>query len=309
MRTILVMLKKERRKKYVMYRARKLLRKLFTPVSIMLIPHDSKRTINFKLPSIGIISSVILWLVGTVYVISAAVGTVEYYRMKNKLNVYSARFMELQSTMVTLKNAQSEFERLLSFKSKNKILENIDSKAPAKVAAYDEGSMDMDVLQAQIKKTIESVDAIKDFLKEQKDVYIATPRGWPVDGRVTSEFGPRANPRDGSPEFHSGLDISVPPGTPVRVTADGIVSFAGWSTGSGNLVAVEHGFGNSTLYAHNTSIAVKVGQKVKRGDIISYSGSTGDSTGPHVHYEVRHNGKAVNPREFIMEAKNVHKQK
>ncbi len=305
MHTILVLLKKERRKKYAMYKAKRLLKKLFTPVSIMLIPHDSKRTINFKLPSIGIIFSVFLWFVGTVYIISAAVGTVEYYRMKDKLSFYTARFSELQSTMTTLKNTEAEFERLLSFKSKDKILENVDSK----VTAHDEGSIDMDLLQEQIKKTIENVGAIKDFLKGQKDIYVATPKGWPVDGRVTSEFGPRENPRDGSPEFHSGLDISVPAGTPVRVTADGIVSFAGWSTGSGNLVVIEHGFGNATFYAHNTSIAVKVGEKVRRGDIISHSGSTGDSTGPHVHYEVRHNGKAINPREFIMEAKNVHKQK
>lgn len=306
MHTALALLKKERRKKYVMYKVKRFLKKLFTPVSIMLIPHDSKQTINFKLPSIGIVASVILWLVGTVYVISAAVGTVEYYRMKNRLNFYTERFTELQSTIITLKNAQAEFERLLSFRSKNKILENVDSKATGKVAAYDEGSIDMDLLQKQINATIQNIDAIRDFLKEQKDVYVATPKGWPVNGRVTSEFGPRENPRDGSPEFHSGIDISVPSGTAVHATANGIVSFAGWSSGSGNLVVVEHGFGNATFYAHNTSIAVKVGQKVKRGDILSYSGSTGDSTGPHVHYEVRHNGKAVNPRQFIMEADNVH---
>lgn len=282
-----------------------LLRKLFTPVSIMLIPHDSKRTINFKLPSIGIVASVILWIVGSVYVISIAVSTVEYYQMKSKLSFYTAQFTQLQSTIASLKKAELEFERLLSFGTKNKILENVDTK----MTAHDTGSIDMDLLQEQIRKTVESVGAIKDFLKGQKDIYVATPRGWPIEGRVTSEFGPRENPKDGSPEFHSGLDISAPDGTPVRATADGIVSFAGWSRGSGNLVVLEHGFSYSTCYAHNSSIIVSVGKKVHRGDIISYSGSTGDSTGPHLHYEVRHDGKAVNPREFIMEARNVHKEK
>jgi len=288
-----------------MHKVKRLLRKLFTPVTIMLIPHDSKGTINFKLPSIGIVSSVILWIVGSVYVISAAVSTVEYYQMKTKLSFYTAQFTQLESTIVTLKKAESEFQRLLAFGTKNKILENVDTK----VTAHDTGSIDMDILQEQIRKTVESVGAIKDFLKDQKDIYVATPRGWPIDGRVTSEFGPRENPRDGSPEFHSGLDISAPDGTPVRATADGIVSFAGWSRGSGNLVVLEHGFSYATCYAHNSSVTVSVGKKVRRGDIISYSGSTGDSTGPHLHYEVRHDGKAVNPREFIMEARNVQKEK
>jgi len=288
-----------------MHKAKILLRRLFTPVSIMLIPHDSKRTLNFKLPSIGIVASVILWIVGSVYVISIAVSTVEYYQMKSKLSFYTTQFTQLQSTITSLKKAEAEFERLLSFGTKNKILENVDTK----MTAHDTGSIDMDLLQEQIRKTVESVGAIKDFLKGQKDIYVATPRGWPIDGRVTSEYGPRENPRDGSPEFHSGIDISARDGTPVRATADGIVSFAGWSKGSGNLVVLEHGFSYSTCYAHNSSIIVSVGKKVRRGDIISYSGSTGDSTGPHLHYEVRHDGKAVNPREFIMEARNVHKEK
>jgi len=234
-----------------------------------------------------------------------AVNTAEYKKMKSKLNFYTSQFTELESTMMTIKKAEIEFSKLLSLGDRNKILENVD----VRITTHDVGSIDMNLLQAQIKKTIESVDTIKDYLKEQKDIYMATPRGWPVNGRVTSEFGPRENPKDGTPEFHSGIDISAPKDSKVSVTADGIVSFAGWSKGSGNLVVVEHGFGYSTFYAHNSSLLVSVGQKVKRGDHISYSGSTGDSTGPHVHYEVRHNGKAVNPREFIMEASNVYKEK
>lgn len=305
MRSISALLKKEVRIRSGMYKLRRFVRKFFTPVTIMLIPHDSGRSINFKLPSIGVVLSVLFWVAGSVYVISMAINTAEYHRMKSQLNFYTAQFTELESTIRTLKTAESEFTRLLSFGSKNKILENVDTK----VTDHDTGSIDMDILQEQIKKTIEHVDAIKDFLKDQKNIYMATPRGWPINGRVTSEFGPRENPRDGSPEFHSGIDISVPVDSRVRATADGIVSFAGWSKGSGNLVVIEHGFGYSTCYAHNTSLMVSVGQKVKRGDFISYSGSTGDSTGPHVHYEVRHNGKAVNPREFIMEASNVYEEK
>lgn len=269
----------------------------------MLIPHDTKRTINLKLPSIGVISSVILWLVGSIYVVSIAIDTIEYYNMKSKLNFYTTQFVELKSTISTLKKAETEFKRLLSFGSKEKILENVDTK----VSIHDAGSLDMDLLRDQIKNTIDKVAAIKDFLKDQKDIYISTPKGWPTIGRVTSEFGNRENPKHGGQEFHSGLDVSVSPGTPVKATADGIVSFAGWSAGNGNLVVIEHGFGYSTFYAHSSSINVRVGQKVKRGEVISHSGSTGNSTGPHLHYEVWHNGKAVNPMMFIKEAKNVSK--
>ncbi|MFZ5996086.1 MAG: M23 family metallopeptidase [Nitrospirota bacterium] len=284
-----------------MYKVKRLFKKLFTPVSIMMIPHDSNRTINIKLPSIGIVASVILWMIGTVYVISMAVNTMEYYKMKHTLNFYTAQFSELKSTLLTLKKTQSELANLVSFKNKEQILENFDTK----VTTHDAGNVDMDILKDQIRKTIDSVSTIKEFLKEERDIYMATPKGWPLKGRLTSDFGTRENPHYGGSEFHSGMDIAVPKGTPVHATADGVVSFAGWSGGNGNLVVLEHGHGFSTFYAHNSSIGVKVGQRVKRGDVVSYVGSTGNSTGPHLHYEVWHKGRAVNPRKYIAEAKNV----
>jgi murein DD-endopeptidase MepM/ murein hydrolase activator NlpD len=285
---------------YAMYKLKRFFKRLFTPVTIMLIPHDGKSSINIKVPSIGVVTSVILWLVGSIYVLSIAVDTMKYYDMKNKLNFYAGQFIELKSTISTLKKAESDFKRLLTLGNRDKILENVDSK----ITMHDAGSIDdMEALKNQIKNTMETVSDIKDFLKEQKNVYVSTPKGWPVLGRITSDFGNRESPRHGGIEFHSAIDISVPTGTPVRATADGIVTFAGWSGGNGNLVAVEHGLGYSTFYAHNTSNAVRVGQRIKRGDIISYSGSTGNSTGPHLHYEVWHNGKAVNPMEFVKEAK------
>ncbi len=103
----------------------------------------------------------------------------------------------------------------------------------------------------------------------------------------------------GKPNFHTGTDISVPHGTHVKATADGIVSFSGWTAGSGNTVVVEHGYGFSTAYAHNQRNLVKVGQRVKRRDAIAVSGSTGVSTGPHVHYEIWKNGHHVDPAAYL----------
>ncbi|MFO0753664.1 MAG: M23 family metallopeptidase [Thermodesulfovibrionales bacterium] len=288
-----------------MFRIRRFVRRLFTPVTILMIPHDSNRTVNIRLPSIGIVLSVLVWLAGSVYIISAAVETREYHRMKSRLGYYAFQFAQLKSTMTTLKKAEEEFQRLLSFKSRHEILENVDKG----MVLADAGSVDMEVLKEQIRKRVESVSAIKDFLREQRDVYMATPRGWPLAGRVTSEFGFRENPSRGGREFHSGLDISTAAGTPVRATAEGVVSFAGWSAGNGNLVVIEHGFGFSTFYAHNSSTVAGVGKRVKRGDIVAYSGSTGNSTGPHLHYEVWHEGKAVDPRGSIREAEYVSGEK
>jgi len=267
------------------------LKKAFTPVTIMLIPHSKTRPVNFKVPFVGMFTTVVLCCFGIVYVLSIAVDTFEYYRMKDKLNYYSQQFLELNKTMTALKKAENEFKRLFSLKSREKVLENLDTS--------DSGSIDMENLKHQIKSTVESVGEIKDYLRTQRDIYVATPKGSPVLGKISSHYGQREHPRSGEENFHSGIDLSSSPGNPVKATADGIVSFSGWSGGSGNLIVLEHGHGFSTFYAHNRSIPVKVAKKVKRGDIIGYVGSTGNSTGPHVHYEIWKDGKPINPANYL----------
>jgi murein DD-endopeptidase MepM/ murein hydrolase activator NlpD len=135
-------------------------------------------------------------------------------------------------------------------------------------------------------------------LRIQKDIYVATPRGFPVPGKITSCFGNRIDPISGEMELHSGIDISANLGSPIKATADGVVSHSGWTQKSGFVVVLEHGSGFTTVYAHNKANTVKVGQKVERGDIIGYVGSTGKSTGPHVHYEVWKNGSSVDPEKY-----------
>lgn len=121
----------------------------------------------------------------------------------------------------------------------------------------------------------------------------------PVKGRISSDFGTRFHPIDKRAKFHGGIDIAVPTGTKVAASADGIVKFAGWKGGYGNTVVISHPDGSETLYGHNSKLLVAEGQKVNRGDPISLSGSTGKSTGPHLHFELRRNGKLVNPTEFL----------
>ena len=122
---------------------------------------------------------------------------------------------------------------------------------------------------------------------------------WPISGPITSEFGWRTHPIFGSARFHSGIDIGGDYGMPIHAAASGVVIDAGWIGGYGNTIMIEHGSGIVTLYGHNESLAVGVGQQVNQGDVIAYCGSTGNSTGPHCHFEVRVGGEPVSPWDYL----------
>lgn len=147
----------------------------------------------------------------------------------------------------------------------------------------------------------QSVIELWELLSDRQSLLAATPSIQPARGPIGSRFGYRIDPINGRQKMHAGLDITAPPGTPVRAPADGIVSFAGWDDQFGKLVSVDHGYGVLTRYAHNSQIFVQVGQKVSRYDVIAAVGSTGRSTGPHLHYEVRVNGIAVNPANYVLD--------
>lgn len=122
---------------------------------------------------------------------------------------------------------------------------------------------------------------------------------WPVNGVITSPFGYRNHPIFGRSILHSGIDIGVDYGTPVQAADGGVVVEAGWIGGYGYAVVIDHGNGLSTLYGHNSSLNVSSGQSVSKGQVIAYAGSTGNSTGPHVHFEVRANGDPVDPSAYL----------
>lgn len=127
-----------------------------------------------------------------------------------------------------------------------------------------------------------------------------TPLGMPFQGRITSTFGHRENPFDGSNvETHKGLDIAGPFGSPVKAMAEGKVEFAGLRGGFGNCIMLKHANGIETLYGHLSKILVKVGDNIDIGQIIGKIGSTGRSTGPHLHYEIHKNGQKINPQSFL----------
>ena len=189
------------------------------------------------------------------------------------------------------------------------IVTRLIASRDALVAARHEKSATLASIQSDRDSTLAEIDAleqqsaalaarIREAQQRSSAPTIAAPSGngvlgWPVSGPVTSGFGSRWG------RMHEGIDIAVGEGTPVRAAAAGVVIYAGWMGGYGNLVVVDHGNGLSTAYAHNSSLATSVGQSVAAGEVVSYSGNTGHSTGPHVHFEVRVNGSAVDPLGYL----------
>jgi murein DD-endopeptidase MepM/ murein hydrolase activator NlpD len=159
---------------------------------------------------------------------------------------------------------------------------------------------DIERLELEATSQEESLSELEKLLQSKKDMLAHTPSVWPAHGWVTSGFGFRTNPFTALTQMHEGLDIANRIGTPVIAPADGIVSDTGKDSAYGNFIVISHGFGINSRFLHLSKILVRPGQRVKRGDKIAEVGTTGKSTGPHLHYEVRVNGIPVNPLRYIV---------
>jgi len=136
-------------------------------------------------------------------------------------------------------------------------------------------------------------------VERREELAAATPSIWPTHGWLTGTFGGRSDPFTGEPGYHQGIDISTDKGQPIVAPADGTVESAAYSGDYGNLITLKHRFGLTTRYGHLSAFQVKPGQEVKRGDVIGYVGSTGRSTGAHLHYEILVNGQLINPLQLL----------
>ncbi len=158
----------------------------------------------------------------------------------------------------------------------------------------------LDNLQKQIEQKGPRLHALESVLMDRHLHAEVYPAGWPTRGGwISSPYGPRLDPFTGRPEFHPGVDIAAPMGTPIYAMAAGVVSYAGADGGFGKMVRINDGDGLSTLYGHTSKILVQVGEQVNKGQEIALVGSTGYSTGPHVHFEVLIHNQAVNPLPYL----------
>ncbi|MDQ6734758.1 MAG: M23 family metallopeptidase [Nitrospirota bacterium] len=146
-----------------------------------------------------------------------------------------------------------------------------------------------------------SLKDLTSVIESKQAKWDATPSIWPVKGWITSGFGKRVSPFTGQMSLHEGVDIGAPFNTPVQSPAAGRVVVTGFDPRMGNLVAIDHGYGMETQYGHLAKVLVKSGQKIRRGDVIGLVGSTGLSTGPHLHYHIKSNSHPVDPQRYILD--------
>lgn len=210
--------------------------------------------------------------------------------LKKENDAYQSNYSRLKGQISYIDDLSKELARQARMERTTEIDELVGTGGPESVSNLDRAA---DSLESDIRQ-------ISDRLRSDTLRLASIPSGVPVNGYITDGFGIRSNPFSGEGrEVHDGLDIAVDFGTPVSTTADGLVIWAGPQGGYGNLVIVYHSNGITTRYGHLSKITVEQGQRVRRGDQIGHAGSTGRSTGPHVHYEVRENDQSVDPMRYI----------
>jgi murein DD-endopeptidase MepM/ murein hydrolase activator NlpD len=279
--------------------------KLETPLRVVLL-----RVIGFL--SAAVVTALILVSIAYKYFPSANEKRLIQNNESLKDNYYllNEKVKKLQEQMVDLEKRDNGVYRAI-FEA-NPVPDSARAKAMAQLQEIQlVQSMDQDNLATSVAKTLNNLSArmvyqtksyhdIDGFIKNKEQLLACTPAIQPVSNkdlsRIASGFGYRIDPVYKTTKFHAGLDFAAPLGTPIYATANGTVETAGNSgNGYGNHVVINNGYGYSTLFGHMFRVKVRPGQKVKRGEIIGWVGSTGKSTGPHCHYEVHRNGDPVDP--------------
>ena len=237
----------------------------------------------------------------------------ETQEQRSKIHFFSSKIEDLEKQLSKLKDFDKKIRIIANLEKGQETASfmGMGGPSPSDVREKLRAEKDEKGLVQQMKTDIErlkteatsqedSLSELEKLLQTKKEVLIHTPSIWPVQGWVTSGFGFRTNPFTGLTQMHEGLDISNRVGIPITATADGIISDVGSDWAHGRILVISHGFGMITRYSHLNKVLVRVGQKVKRGDKIAEVGTSGKTTGPHLHYEVRLNGIPVNPMRYIL---------
>lgn len=230
-----------------------------------------------------------------------------YENDKNLIMILKKHYNELKSVRDDLKKAAEELnDKEVELAALQDELESDNQKLSNALATAEQNTADLSERLAQLEREAAAVsravqNAPADIQQSVSQYRSNGQLAWPIPGcyTITSGFGNRIHPMYGGGDMHMGIDIAGPAGTAIVAADDGVVLEAGFTPSYGNKVVIMHGNGISTLYAHCSSLVVGYGQHVKRGQTIARCGSTGDSTGPHLHFEVRVNGNLCNPRGFI----------
>ena len=211
----------------------------------------------------------------------------------------------VENTRAQLEKDKAEAEVLVADAQAKKA--KVEDKESEQQVLLDQAIYDRDTSERMYEEIMAASQEVANMIRRSQMSsagYSGAPAGaggmiWPISGPITSEFGWRTHPIFGTARFHSGLDIGGDYGMPIYAAAGGTVIYAGWISGYGNAVIIDHGGGVTTLYGHNDSLSVSEGENVAQGQVIAMCGSTGNSTGPHCHFEVRENGEPVSPYGYL----------
>jgi len=285
--------------------------------TIIVVPHARARFRQFQ------ITSRLLWSVATAVSLSLLLGVVfgvlwiQSVRKNREVSTLVAENQDLRGRTRTLNAKLESLEKLLAeFEERTRRLSIVAGLSGAQdpgtggvggltTLPADDASHTEAVLEETSRRGLflsGRLGQVEEKLAFQADQLALTPTLAPAVGVLTAGFGGRSDPFTGRQEFHTGIDVSSPTGGRIVAPANGTVVRVGWENGYGRIVEVAHGFGIRTLYAHLEATRVAEGQRVKRGDLLGLVGSTGRSTGPHLHYEVQVGGKPVNPLDYVLNA-------
>jgi murein DD-endopeptidase MepM/ murein hydrolase activator NlpD len=289
-------------------------------VTLMMIPHNAGKTFcaQLSLPLLVIIG--VLWLVTigiSSFILTQRVNYETVKRANIQLTEKNAYFIQelakSHEAFQRVAKIEEELQAMLKMKTRKALLEYTGEGGPTMAdqvqlmqtlknrSAITENEFDQSLgyLRKSATENVDTYNELKKYVATQRSLLASRPTSWPVRGWITSRFGMRQPPFWDGLTFHQGLDIANEEGSSVKAPADGIVIYSGWQGSYGKLIVIDHGYGYSTRYGHLQRSLVNIGQRVKRGQVIAFLGTTGRSTAPHMHFEIRNHGVPVDPLKYL----------
>lgn len=229
---------------------------------------------------------------------------------KDVLDYLNTRIAEVNELYIEMSNVIATFNEANNSDISVPVSRSLDRTSIQAISTFknkDDEEAEIDVEQEKYQDELTLVvtsmkdefTALTDEIEDELEYLDCLPDLVPVEGRISSGFGYRIHPVTGLRSFHYGIDITNNRGTDVQAAGSGVVVFSGWSGGFGKVIIISHGYGYETVYAHNNQLFVEAGDKINKGDIISEIGTTGTSTGPHLHFEIRIDGEAIDPTSVL----------
>jgi murein DD-endopeptidase MepM/ murein hydrolase activator NlpD len=293
--------------------------------SVVIVPDDTGKVIEKRIPKWKIITLISILsgflILASFFAIAYLKSNIDTHKMKSlaQENEYlQGRITDLQKSVESIKGRMAD---IIKTDENIRLMFDLPTIDPSirevGIGGPDFGTSDIhspvisnlslverdiDKILRQIKLENASYGDVYNKVKDRKHILDHTPSIIPTDGIITSGLGLRKDPFTGIMTMHEGIDIAANRGTPIYAPANGIIERCGWDKGMGNFIVIDHGYNLKTYYGHLQLIKIRKGQKVNRLDILGTIGSTGRSTGPHLHYEVRKYGRPINPTEYFVRA-------